>query len=410
LAGAVLHYPIDPTPWSLVHQLEHRQPISTALNGSSSVVEAVGRWGWTPYELQRWAARQDFVVLVVDEQADHGQARTLARLVGGSPALVDGPDWSGSMLAPHDLATQKVRPLTSEVPVVPEGWTGRDPVLLPLLDPTQDPGNSVLLQAYTRTETGGWLARGAPFARGMTTLGLSVVRDGQGRDEALLLSGLADLGPALSTIAPADHPATILVFTTTDLQTWGIRRYELDAQAAVIDPQVDWVDGGPRLTAWAIDRLGVDPALLAGDHAIFQARLGPRGRFGPLQERLVAPGLADPATLDDLLFATRLDLDTTIRSQVVMARCGDTGACTVEYRFPEMSVPFAWREGSTLHLLMHAPKVAGGHYVVETQSTDGGRSWSEPERSQGLPEATACESPVAIRFRNETILFCSVRP
>lgn len=411
--GPVLHYPFEQVPWTLLDQTTHGQPISAGPFGAASSLEALVRQAtWTPFELQGWAREAGFATLVIDPAAQHGQALELSALLGADTLPLDGEPWPQIQLREHAFDNaQPIPALPEEVPHAPgDDWRWRDPVLEPLFSPELLGVALTQIRVYTSADGTSWTLRDTPVIHSLTTLGLTVVRDADGAEEALLISALSDFDNATGFHFRGTHPATVLALTTPDLQDWGLRRYELDAELAVVDPQIDHVDGRLVLTAWTTDRLGVDPMLLAGEHEVIVAEMGASGRFETRGTVFSAPRLADPTTAGPLLLFTQLELGATVRERVQVAAPGGGGLQIVS-TVDDASVPFAWHDGTSWRLLVQANALSsaggGGFSVMEARSEDG-VVWGPLSLVEGLRPGP-CESPVAAFFREEYLLICSER-
>lgn len=424
-SGPVLHYPFEQSPWTLLAQVHHGQPVSSGIVGPEPALEALVRQAsWTPRDLQEHAVEAGFAELHIDATAVHGQALELAGVLGGHEVPVAAaPPWPTIILREHAFDNaQPIPPLPdSPPPDLGRDWTAVDPVLAPLMDEALLARALTRIQVYTSADGGEtWAPLDHPELHSLTTLGLTVVRDEEGRDRALVVSGLSDFAVDAGPRARGTHPATVVALTTPDLARWGLRRFELDQPLAVVDPQLDWRDGRFVLTTWTSDRLGVDPMLLAGEHEVVEAELDRTGRMTRVRTLHAAPRLADPTRAGELLLYTHLDIGEQITESVRIVRppAGEDadGATAEELAVLEgVSVPFAWRgPAGDWRLLAHgdASRVLGepassGFVVVEARSEDA-VSWGPFRAVQGLGPRP-CESPVAEVFQGTPVLVCSER-
>lgn len=417
-SGPVLHYPLEREPWSLLSQVHHGQPVSTGLLGATPSLEAlVLQEAWTPRELQALALEAGFDSLHIDPRATHGQALELSGLLGDrhEVPVTAAPEWPAILLRAHGFDSSPPVPPLPETPPPDPGpdWTAVDPDLAPLLDAALLDEALTRIQVYTSPDDGeSWQAFRHPVLHSLTTLGLTVVRGEEGEDEALVVSGLANYSDAMGLRVRATHPAAVVSLTSPDLARWGARQLELDEPVAVVDPQLDWREGGFVLTAWTTPRLGVDPMLLSGAHEVIEAVPTPGGRLQRVRTLHAAPRLADPTRAGELLLYTRLEIGEAITKSVRVVRPGAGGGEELAV-LEGVSVPFAWRgPAGEWRLLAHGEParfgVAGDGFVVVEARSEDAVSWGPFEVVQGLAPA-ACESPVATVFKGTPVLVCSER-
>ncbi|MDP2310163.1 MAG: hypothetical protein Q8P18_29365, partial [Pseudomonadota bacterium] len=402
--GPVLEYPVPASGWPLYAAARDDVSTSGGLPGAAppGLEEVMGREGWSLVALQTWAKTHGFRTLRVDEAA--GQGAAVALLLGDLAPIgeVDAaaPAWPDVHLVAH--GTPDPVPPLPERPTIPpsDDWAWRDPELVQFLDAGFASRARYLLRLYTSPDGLDWTRAAAPFAHSFTSLGLTMVGD-----EALIVSGTPGLTASLAREFPRMHPASVMAFTTTDLENWGVRRWWLDRKLSVVDPQIDADADGLRLTAWMrTGALGTDPISLTGDHPVFEARLGADGRFHPETPYASLPWLADPVRVQGWLYATSLAPGTAPR--VVILGPGPDGWAEVD-SLPGLSVPFVTKPGRTWSMLIHQPEEAGHVRVARSTSLDG-RAWWAPIPLR-LPEGAGCESPVGAKFRGTFVLLCSER-
>ena len=409
-SGPLITWPLHREPWAMLAQTVHGRPISEGPMGPAPALEAlVNRPAWKPTELQAWAREGGYEALVIDTDATWGQALELEGVLGGPVAMV-ATDWPPIILREHSfLGAMEVPPPPLETPAAPADWTWQDPVLAPLFDPTWRARARTRLQLYSSEDGVAWQPLDGLSAHSLTTLGLSVVKEGD-EDAALLISGLTDFASELGEALRGERATDVVVLASTDLTHWGARRYLLDAAAAVVDPQVTWTPQGLELFAWTSDRMGVDPMLVPGDHVVQVAKMGASGRFEPGPGVYSGPRLADPTPAGDLLYTSQIEIGATMAERVRIARWrgdhyADVG--TLE----GVSVPFAWQEPEGTRIFVHGylPDGPSRRFATLTAwSTDGVDFGPFEEVTGLLPDP--CESPVGARFQGQWVLVCSHRP
>ncbi len=398
--GPVLDYPLPRGGWPLHAAARDNVSTSAGLGRAApdGLLDVIGREGWSLVELRAWATTQGFRTLRADPEALGGQGAEVAFLLGEVvPVAREWPDVHllADGLSTHD--TILALPTDPTIPP-PDDWGWRDPDLVKFLDDTLFPRARFLVRLYTSADGVAWTRADAPFAHSFTSLGLTVVGD----DEALILSGTPGLDGWLAREFPQMHPASVTAFTTADLETWGVRRWWLDRRVSAVDPQVDADADGIRLTAWMrTGAIGSDPISLAGDHPVFEARLGSDGRFHTETPYTAHPWLADPMRVGGRLYATSLAPGTAPRV-VVLGGADWREVATL----PAVSVPFVTGDDANWSMLVHSPE--GQRFGIARMTSADGVTWSAPTQLY-LPGAPACESPVSARFRGRYVVVCSER-
>ncbi len=341
--------------------------------------------------------------LRIDPLTPTASSRELSWLTGGPVAVVGARVWPDVHLESLDAPPPAhASPLPSERR--PSGdWSARDPDLAAFFDLSMVPDAMVQVSAWTSEDGVEWTRNGV-IAHSLGSLGLTVVSNSEGAEEALVLTTTPSTTLAVSLRMGHLHSSSVMALTTADGVTWGARQWHLTAPLAVIDPQVDWVAGAFRVVAWIrTGAMSTDPVHLPGGHPVFRGAESRPGWFDVDPPEYASPYLADPMIVDDLLFATVFPIGAPPAVRVV--RRGEHGYVDIA-DIVGLTVPYAWKDAGGYRLLAHSFSPDGMQSVVTTTSPDGA-TWTAPLAYAGV--GPRCESPVQTKFRGKQWLFCSER-
>ena len=411
--GPVLAYPPDPVdPTTLYSQTHHGKPTSAGRFAPpvEGFTQLVAQEGWSPNGLRGWATQQGFSILVANPNTLSGRAPAVALLLGGAVSQLRSPrPWPEvpQRSATDDLLFEPVPAPSGEGDPHPTEATWQHPDLGWVLDPALLDRAELHVRVFTSEDGRIYTPLpGPPVAHSMTSLGLSHRPDG-----ALEISGIVrratwrrlGLGRSKSGVN------TLTSLTTPDLQQWGVRRYTLNAPARIVDPEIQHTPSGPALVAWTTDRLakggGIDPVLFPEPHEVIWAPLSENGLLEQHSILFSGERLADPVRVQDLLYATQLNLVPRTSTRIVIAQDQGSGFEEVG-EISGLSVPYVWQDGETYRMLAHQPVLHGATRVVELFSPDG-IQWGEPVGLVGLDGNPRCESPVGTRFQGKLLVVCS---
>lgn len=352
-------------------------------------------------QIQKALSDAGYETVHLDKNATWGQGPELGWLLG-ERAAVRGSPWPNV-----DLQKQTVQEW-STVPVLPPEATAprsSDPTTIDaglegLFDPKLGAVAMTDVWLYSSPDGQSWRPL-RWIAHSLTSLGLAETPEG-----GLLLTGMVSLPKELGPKFPPFHSSSVVTLTSQDLEHWGARRWWLADRLSLVDSHIAYEEGKPVLYSWVrTGALGVDPVSLTGDHPVVRAELGPDGLFQAGRPIWSLPAFADPSPFGDLLYGTEFILGKVPR---VLVGRREGGQVRQVAELPGITVPFVWKQDGVVQLLAHGPGPGGRLSLVRAASTDG-LNWTRPQPVPGFADISACESPVAIFFRGQNLLFCSRR-